>query len=108
MSAIGNARDLVHGLVRLPVTRRLAIVAVVSITFLFMLNLHSGPSLPSTIYDNPYIKHRHDLPLELDPTQWSQRREVVREAFQHCYGAYERSAFGADELKPISNRTHQK
>ncbi|CCA71679.1 related to alpha-mannosidase [Serendipita indica DSM 11827] len=104
-SANGTARDLFNGFLRLPITRRLAIIAVFLVAFLFMLTLHSGPQAPPLDLDRPYLAQKPDLQLDRDPSQWSQRRETVREAFQHAYGAYERYAFGRDELKPLSNRT---
>lgn len=37
------------------------------------------------------------------PHEWNARGERVKQSFLYAYHAYEKAAFGADELSPVSN-----
>ncbi|KAF8511343.1 mannosidase [Hysterangium stoloniferum] len=56
---------------------------------------YSGPSEPNVYED------------ELHRPNWSYRESAVKDAFLHAYRAYERNAFPADELSPLTNKRRQ-
>lgn len=39
---------------------------------------------------------------------WRKRKETVKDTFRYAYGAYEKAAFGHDELKPWANSSVDK
>lgn len=46
----------------------------------------------------------------VEPTtaEWANRAEQVKAAFVHTYRGYEEHAWGYDELKPVSQQSHNK
>lgn len=49
-----------------------------------------------------------DLYPVVSPEEWRMRADKVVKSFAYAYHAYERTAFPADELRPITNRPVQK
>jgi hypothetical protein len=69
---------------------------------------HLGPPPPRPPHRGPSLNDHIPPTPPQEKLIWEQRKEIIREAFQHAYGAYEQFAFGYDELKPLSNGTKNK
>jgi len=101
-------KDFVITYRRLPPVRKIAIWIGLSLVAIFLLR-GSGAGLPFRRPPRPPHRGPHFPPSSPGERKlWKERREVVKEAFQHAYGGYERFAFGRDELKPLTNGTVDK
>jgi hypothetical protein len=102
---------------RLPTLRKIILWAGISFIAIFLVHssrrgrpFHLGPHPPRP----PPHRGPPTLNEQVQPTPpheriiWEQRKEIIREAFQHAYTGYERFAFGDDELRPLTNGSKNK
>lgn len=84
-----------------------------SLVAIFLIHTQRGPPHfrgppPPPLHRLPLF-HEHASPTSpAEKELWEQRKDTIREAFQHAYSGYEQSAFGFDELLPLSNGTRNK
>jgi mannosyl-oligosaccharide alpha-1,2-mannosidase len=110
-----HRRSLLSGILKSRATRLGTLGAFV--TLLLVLGLwSSSPSItrvPLSIEKDKDVQYsRFSEPKiyddETDQPNWSYRERAVKDAFLHAYHAYERNAFPADELAPLTNKRRQK
>lgn len=107
-------KDAVVAYRKLPTLKK--IILWIGLSFVAILLVHSSRrGRPFRLGPPPRPPHRgpslHEHTPPTSPQEkliWERRKGVIREAFQHAYGGYERFAFGYDELKPLSNGTTNK
>jgi hypothetical protein len=87
--------------------RRSRVLAILGTAFVSIfalgsiLRIHLADVAWRTYLDTEIVEHGAPIPLD-QKAVWHERREEVKKAFVHAWTNYEKYAWGADELKPLT------